>query len=382
MMKHRLAHNPSVVATGQSGLLSQVFNWLRFPMMVLVVLIHVVAPDAAAHSALPGIACYDVLYRALSVVLAQVAVPMFFFMSGYLFFSGLRDWDWHVYWTKLKKRSRSLLLPYLLWNTVALLLLIVLITWHDGWIMAKNHVMRFPLWKYYWCSRWWISPPDWLGVTHRMTAPCLLPLWFLRDLMVVMVLSPVLWGVLRYLKCWGVVVLLLAYLSQAVPAVPGWSWASLFFFGAGAYMNMAQVDPVQWAINWRRVVYPVALVLWIGIVALDGTVVHGIHLDKLLGPWFVIAGMLAMINVAATAVGHGHRFADVLTSGSFFIFLAHPFFLEISYRLSINLLGAASVFSLMARYLLSAILSIGICVLLYWLLRKFVPPLCSLLTGR
>ena len=46
---------------------------------------------------------------------AQVAVPLFFIISGALFF---RNYDYGKTLTKYKDRLKSLVIPYLLWNTI------------------------------------------------------------------------------------------------------------------------------------------------------------------------------------------------------------------------------------------------------------------------
>lgn len=49
---------------------------------------------------------------------AQVAVPLFMIIAGALFF---RNYKQSLYASKLKKRAKSLLLPYLTWNTLSML---------------------------------------------------------------------------------------------------------------------------------------------------------------------------------------------------------------------------------------------------------------------
>lgn len=53
-----------------------------------------------------------------------VAVPVFFIISGYFFFYNIKEFNSGVYVTKLKKRGRTLLIPYLLWNLLPVFMIV------------------------------------------------------------------------------------------------------------------------------------------------------------------------------------------------------------------------------------------------------------------
>ena len=85
---------------------SKVIDWLRFPMAAVVVLNHT--------GSLGGASPYPV-YSTLCIIfpeaICRLAVPLFFLISGYLFFNGLEKWNKGLYLTKLKRRAKSLLVP-------------------------------------------------------------------------------------------------------------------------------------------------------------------------------------------------------------------------------------------------------------------------------
>ena len=362
--------------------LYQVFNWLRFPLMVLVVFVHVTGPSAVLNADLAGIGYYDLFRRALSLVLAQLAVPMFFFISGYLFLNRLQNWDWGIYSGKLKKRCKSLLLPYVVWNTIGILV-VCFALYRQGAVNEIRHLLLgADSWKLYWCSRIWAGPSDWLGVTHAVTSPCLQPLWFLRDLMVVMVLSPLLWALFRYTRVWGLLLLLLGYLSQCLPVVPGITPASLFFFGTGMYMNMNNIDPSRWTWRYRYVFHAVTLLLFIVTMMCVGYDANGRPMISMVNPFFVVFGCISTMNVATAIVKTGHRVPELLSSSAFFIFVSHALLLETSNQLTKFIFGSGNALMLTLRYLFTAFIAIATCVLCYWLLRKFAPRLCGFLTGQ
>lgn len=95
----------------KKNLQSKVIDVLRFPMIVGVVLWHsffegimgLDIPDS-------GIPIYHTTSFFISRILASVAVPLFFFISGYLFFFRT-TFSVDVYKKKLKSRIKTLLIP-------------------------------------------------------------------------------------------------------------------------------------------------------------------------------------------------------------------------------------------------------------------------------
>ena len=103
---------------------SAVITALRFPLIIMVVAIHLISDKLT----LPQWGAPNWLYiyvsEFLSHSLPRIAVPMFFFISGYYAFYK-KDWSQRSIWTvELKKRVKTLLIPYLLWNSIYLVILL------------------------------------------------------------------------------------------------------------------------------------------------------------------------------------------------------------------------------------------------------------------
>ena len=99
---------------------SRTINVMRIILVVYVVMIH-------SYSGTRGVidtGQYPV-YKAtaffLSLEISQIAVPAFFFISGYLFFFGA-----NTYREKLKNRTRTLVVPYIFWNTLIIAAYLIL----------------------------------------------------------------------------------------------------------------------------------------------------------------------------------------------------------------------------------------------------------------
>ena len=109
--------------------ISQTISFLRFPLIVAVVYIHF-------NISRKGISLHGINYgtdnpdwylftiNLVSSVIASIAVPLFFFISGYLFFLQ-KEFNRQEYLRKLQKRVKTLLVPYLLWNLIAIIYQVV-----------------------------------------------------------------------------------------------------------------------------------------------------------------------------------------------------------------------------------------------------------------
>ena len=75
----------------------KVFDWLRFPLIVGVVLIHCFGKsfdyEALDFYHLSSMDCYNLFRVSISKVLTHICVPTFYFISSYLFFKGLETWN-------------------------------------------------------------------------------------------------------------------------------------------------------------------------------------------------------------------------------------------------------------------------------------------------
>ena len=100
---------------------SEVIAAMRFPLMVLLLFAHVLPMvSVPIEMNLSEMNIYHFISEGISHNLSRIRNPLFFFFSGFFFFRKLEEWNAGFYRSQLKKRIRSLLLPYLLWNILLL----------------------------------------------------------------------------------------------------------------------------------------------------------------------------------------------------------------------------------------------------------------------
>ncbi len=214
----------------RSGL-ANVISWLRFPLIMGVLLTHcnLYALVTSWEGTCPEWPAWLIfIFNGLYLAAMPPIVPALFVISGYLFFRSQAPRDKSFFIYKYRRRAHSLLVPYLAWNTIAIIILFVRFNIIEG----KGYTVPEYLSGY-----WSFSP-------REGGDPADGPLWYIRDLMTVSLAAPLFYIFLRK-KVAGILflafVILMNALDIAIPA-PGFSNTSIVFFSIGAYLAIHNID--------------------------------------------------------------------------------------------------------------------------------------------
>jgi len=367
-----------------SKLSSDTISALRFPLMVGIVFIH--------FGVLKGITVQGVEYGAnpplwlvyvnnlFSQVLPRIGVPLFFLMSGYLFFlSGLTA---DSYKSKLKKRARTLLVPYILWNAIFILYYAMrsLPALHSLFPNASpgNWSVLTVLGCFYNSKLGVFFDPSQPQTDFNIYPQCV-PMWYVRDLMLVMILAPLFHWLIKKAG-WRAVVALgvvwffvwadkpLGYIRQLADASFFFSWgACLAIRGTDFTTSMRRFRPALW-------LYP--------IVAVADLLTKDLACNPYLHNAGIVIGIFAAVQLAATLLERGKvRVNKFLAGASFFIFALHTLFIGNLAKVFVKVCFIDSPYYMCLLYFAVPITTIAVCLALYWPLRRCAPKLCVLLTG-
>lgn len=331
---------------------SEVVSQLRLPLIILVTYAHSYGQvDEGYRLLFSDWDTYQFLKLLVSQTLVKVVVPVFFIISGYLFFANVEEWNFVVYRQKICRRLKTLLLPYLLWN---LLMAVKLRTfsWDMFWVFSSHVGMQ----------------TDWLGHENWMTAPANMPLWFLRDLMVVSLLTPIIYIVVKRLGWYVMAPLALLYLSGiGAFAIPGFSMYAVFFFSLGAFVGIRKMDLVATVLCYEKPAYLASILL-----ACLMTVTYHTTAFSSLMLCFRLTSSVAVLCVARRILSKtDKRLPRVAADSSYFIYLAHyVFFLSFIDHAFFLLFGESNA-SLCVHYLLSPLLKAALFVAVYVVIRSF-----------
>lgn len=255
---------------------SKALDMLRFPLAAFIVLLHTgyngQTTDATAYFA-----------KYIVGNLVVLAVPTFFFLSGYLFFMGERTFTVETYIGRIKKKVKTLLVPYLLWNLIAYIFSVIYNYAKHGCI---GEMMPWDLYSIFWAQGKGILNTSVLGWTYpAIVCPAAGVLWFVRDLMCAMLLSLPMYYVIKKFRWFTIVlVLLINGLRLGVP-FPGLSLAALTFFPLGSYFSIHEINIFDILKRNAASVYVLFLCLYTTkiVCSVNNIETHGIlHLAMLL----------------------------------------------------------------------------------------------------
>lgn len=290
---------------------SQALDFMRLPLAALIVLLHTGVPCGEGNFTY-------YLAHYVNGPIVRLAVPAFFFMSGYLFFMGKEKFGLTEYLNTLKKKVRSLLVPYLLWNFIALLLLGTYYYVKNGSI---DDLRSWSLMDIFWAHGEGVQATSILGYQYPViVSPVAGVLWFMRDLMMMMVCSIFAYPIVKCLKWWLFPLLLLVNIFGIGVPFAGFSLAAITFFYSGAFFSIYELNIFKW-LEKRHVLW---LLLWPLLVILF-TTLNGLNISILSNFSVIVsmAGVVFVFLIAYTAVKRESKIVKRIISlgeTSFFIY--------------------------------------------------------------
>lgn len=307
-----------------------IISALRLPLIVLVTYAHSYGGVAEGYSLIgSGWDTYEVLKIVMSQTLVKVAMPTFFVMSGYLFFANVEKFNKEIYQQKLWRRIKTLLIPYIIWN-----------------LLMAAKLKMFSL------SIFW--------------TPANMPLWFLRDLMIVSLLTPIIYIGVKKLGYWLFVLLLPIYLTGIWAIQPGLNPYAICFFTLGAFLSIREMNLIDTCLKLEKSAYTLTIVLALVMILSYPSVAYSL----LLLCFRVVSVMAAFCLAYRIFSRTDKRIPKTVCDASYFIFLAHyVFFFSLIDDTFFSLFGM-SMPSLCIHYLLCPLLKVAIFIATYYLYRK------------
>lgn len=378
----------------QQRFCSETIDLVRFPLAVMVVFIHSF-PDgtwldfsAIEYSSLSSFDAFNVFRRFFSNVFPSIAVPAFFLISGYLFFKKLEQWDWSVWKRKIRSRLKTLVVPYFLWVTLYVLYNSGIYLTIGAIIINGRPISLLTDWfsesggfHLFWDSQVWGEDRlNWLGgIAPHATGPKLVPLWFLRDLMVVVALTPLIYWTIKKMKIGVIFILGAAYLTGLWLDLHGLSITAVFYFSTGAYLSIKGHD-ISVFYKHHNLLYAICVCLL--IINMYFAVGPYTDLRRYFSGLYVITGVVSAINLSYWLVSEkGVHPKRLMVESCFFIYAFHLFILGHCRHYVEVVLSGCSAHLVSLSYILYPWIDILICVLLYYLLRRLLPRTTRLLTG-
>ena len=333
---------------------------LRFLLIVFVVFLHVTPDSARFEIAEPLV---FVWIKSAFLAICNSAVPLFFLFAGYLQFSK-ND----AYAVLLKKRVKSLLVPYILWTLICFCFYLVLqaLPQFSSYLKSEDVIRN-------WRGIDYLNAFFYHNPTESLHQPLVGQYWFVRELMILIVVSPILTLLARKMKD-AVLLFIVANYIIGFPLGFLVSTLSLFFYMAGFYFAEYKISFFALAdkIKWKEY----ALLFMLIMVAKIKTQIHFHGLDTILS-------CLIMLKLSKQIV-NSEKFwkcAKYLAGFSFFLYSIHwPFIVNPLKAVCLKLIPTYSIYSV-AQFIVPGVLCVAIGTGLGIALKRIFPPLFALLNG-
>lgn len=289
-----------------------------------------------------------------------VAVPLFFTISGFLF---LRKFELSLpaYGEMLRNKFVSLLIPYVLFNAGL-----------AAWLYFVGSIDMLGSWGFL------QSEGLFTKVFGIGTTPLNYPLWFLRDLLVVFLLSPVL--LLFFKEAPGVGLVTLFVLWAGMDPQPYSYYGDFFAFYLGGYLARTRF-PLAGVAWWQRA----GTWLFIGLTAVLvahaalGITEEGVRF--FLFKCNLVLGLACFWRLSAFSFIRDSAVLHRLARHSFFVYLAHEPTVSILQTRALAVWKPAGDVQQIAFYWLSGLVTILFLWGLGEALSRLVPAVYAVATG-
>lgn len=341
-----------------SETLSQRINILKFWLIIMVVFIHSYTTTVNFVSEDVSLAVpqwLEIVKYIISQCISRSAVPAFFMISSILLYRKPFTWK-----NNLVKKTKSLLIPYLILNTF--------------WILFYFVFQHIPALSDYFSNpdsvvaQWGIG--KWISV--YLFEPFLYPLWFVRNLFLLNIFSKVIKWIVDKIPWISFIATFLAWylLPESVNK-------DTLFWVFGCFivhknMDLNALDRIPKSVMWF--LYPV-------LIAAD-VFTRELFFNDYIHRITILCGIIFFF-VCLTDFKEG-RFKSVVlaaSSYSFSIYLFHEQNLSILRKLCVKFLPQNALVQTLEYFLIPAFI-IFACIMLSMILKKWTPKFYGVLVGH
>lgn len=352
-----------------STLSSKSINFCRTILCMQVVFYHMATTAPVPQEALlDGTIYKDILL--FITMLNNIAVPMFFTISGYLLTMKFAP-SWKNYIKMAHKKLIRLGQPLVIWTSVFLLLYYIAqqLPATAPLFSGENELIRHYNWADY--------IDAYTGLRSGFTFVG--QYWFLRNLLILCFLSPLIIWFYRRTRLSGFLLTLAACI--AIRFVNLYISDSIFFFSTGIYIATDEKLPAFIGKNIRPATILFILFTMVCFVGFSVPSMSWIYNSMFY--FYVLTGFIVSAYTVRRMLSKnfGNKVL-LLAGGSYFVFLIHQQIMMFLKRMVYKILPIDSAFEVFIAYFIIPAIIIIMSYLVYFLLKKYLPRLLNILTGK
>lgn len=290
--------------------------------------------------------------------LSCIANPLFFTISGFLFFNGIS----HVKdcMSKIRKRMRTLLIPYILWNCIFLLWYIALQNIPSiGGFINSDMVSKI------------FGGSIIQELYELLITPAAFQLWFLRDLIIMVICSPLLYLMCKYMKWWTPILWALLLPWARVSGTP-------YFTLGGCIALYCSLEKISNCLRGEQLAAFTLIYLGNAVAQIFDSPHHPYisFVVCLCGMAFIWKSYDYITCIHPEKI----EFLCPFLGYSFFIYCSHEPAFNIIKKLGLKILGIHE-WSLILLYIINPLIMCAAAIGVAKILQKFLPKMYGILTG-
>lgn len=312
-------------------------TYISFILAVLVVIRHSV--NIEVYGLTSGTLYWiELVFREIS----DVAVPMFFTLSGFLFFQNYKP---ELLKEKWKSRVFSILVPYFAWNIIAYVYyeLIYLLP-----LVSENMSSAIEPFNFEWLIK------NMLFGYHNIT-------WFLQNLFLYIMIVPLLFPILQN-KTAGIAFTIAVFLAGCFCRGFGNIAFNGVFYLVGACLGIHQRDAVQRRYNVKLVIFSIAFFCLIAVLNILFPLVNYVSRT----PIRIVQCLLLWIAAEVVAIDSSPKW---WMSISFIIYCSHSMILESIEKL-FKIVFGDTVLGAMLDFVFAPIITLSIIFIVSAIVKK------------
>lgn len=329
------------------------FSIILFVCSLLVICIHTYnleayGIDESSIGLSRAVFCIETYWS----IITGFAVPLFFLISGILFF---RTFDISLLLTKWKNRLFTIVIPYLIWCTLYYIYYVLCTNIPMiSSLMNSKYKVNFSI--YEWISSLWINK--------------YYTLWFLQNLIVFIILTPAIWILLKnhFKKLpTGLMVLIILLVAKSKISLNIAYLSGIDLYLIGSYIG---INCREFLFKKNKIISIISLIYIIFVLVTSFSYLNLMtEILLYLSIWY----SLDLIELKRISI-------PWWMSITFFTYVAHDALLEAMEKIFLVVCGTKPIFALI-DYIMMPLAVETILILIAYFIRKKMPTVWKVLTG-
>lgn len=374
----------------KKDLRSQSLDLLRFPLAIIIVAVHVFNSNSISVQnriyEVSSFSLYNDFLLFVDGFLRGISVPVYFFISGYVFFIGVNEFTKDVYFKKIRNRIFTLLIPFIIWNIAEIMIGIAKCLYSDSLSFASNGVELNLTFKnflscFWRCNGelfWSIAPTGERVAAGGSPFPINSPLWFIRDLMIIVCITPLIHYILKRTKYFFIAVMTVLFF---IPNIHVPYLSAFLFFSMGAYLSIYKKDMVkEFGRHFKisMIIYPL-----FSLLSIIATIHNCVALPYIFKQVSIIGFLVFAYNISICILQNTNiNPGRTLPAASFFIYVAHSLIFQRATKLMFMFLNPDNSIEVISAYILSVAFTVLSLLFVFILMKKYTPRILQFVTGR